>query len=107
MLIAELGAVLEVLEIHVVLRDELKRTGGSCGFAGVFFAHPLHRVDVAVPSCAAKIAIKPSTVKLAQQMHALFMDHWHRQFLIESRVPKANGDTISSARLLVDRSRCL
>lgn len=123
MLVAELRAVLEVLEIHVVLGYELERSCWGSRLAWVVFAHAFHCVSIAEGGCVAKITIKTTAIHLGQKMLALLVNHRNSKFLVESRMairklafiidvraedlPKAHSDAIPPPRFLVDWRRCL
>lgn len=105
MLVAEFRPVLEIFEIHVVLRDELEWSSSASRFAWMLLAHALHRVNVAETSRTTNIAIEAATVHFAQHMLALFVHHRHGQLLVQRRVTKTNGNTIAPSGVLVDWRR--
>jgi len=124
MLVAEFGAVLKVLEIHVVFGYELERSCLCSCLAGVVFAHALHCVSVAEGGCVTEIAIETTAINLGQKMLALLVNHRNCKFLVEGRVaigplatvvlcsstlhlPKAHSDAIPPPGFLVDWRRCL
>ena len=86
--VGEVWAIFEILEIHVGLGYELEGRGGGGGgrFAWVCGAHALHGVDVAEGGRVADVAVETAAVDFGEEVFALLVHHGHGELLVEGGV---------------------